>query len=258
MLRHPVVRALPLAVLLFGLAGALARPAAAEIIGEDMLGVESPRWVMLELKFGPYKPAIDDEFSGPGEGPYESVFGGDSFVLSALQVEIEFLKEYGTASAGVGLAYGSADGRSLQADGTRGNEETSLHLMPLNLSVSYHLDIFSRWWSVPLVPYVRAGLDYVIWWTTDGLGDVSDWAPDQDAGVRPGYGGVWGWHVGGGLKFHLDILAPTMAKTFDTEVGVNDSYLFAEVLHLVADDFGSGDSLELGDTTFLFGLAFEI
>lgn len=256
MLRHPVARALPVALLLFA---ALARPAAARIIGEDqLLGTESPRWVLLELKFGPYKPAIDDEFSGGGEGPYERVFGSDSFLLSSLQVEIEFLKDYGMASAGVGLAFGSADGKSLVSDGTKGSEGTTLYLLPLNLSVSYHLDIFARRWSVPLVPFFRCGFDYVVWWTTDGLGDVSDWAAAEDSSVRPGYGGVWGWHVGGGLKFHLDILAPTMAKTFDTEIGVNDSYLFAEVLHLVADDFGAGDSIQLGDTTFLFGLAFEI
>jgi hypothetical protein len=235
---------------------AVARPASAAIVSDDLLGAESPRWIMLELKFGPYRPAIDDEFDG--EGPYERIFGSDNFLLSALQIEFEFLKDYGTASAGVGLAFGMAKGKGLTADGTTGNDSTSLYLLPLNLSVSYHLDIFTRRWSVPLVPFVRAGFDYVVWWTTDGLGDVSDWAATRDSGTKPGYGGVWGWHVGGGLKLHLDVLAPTMAHTFDIEVGVNDSYLFAEVIHLVADDFGSGRSIRLGDTTFLFGLAFEI
>jgi len=253
---HCAARALPAAALLLLTLLAGAQPAGAAVISDEHLGEESPRWVMLELKFGPYKPAIDDEFAG--EGPYRRVFGSDNFLLTALQAEVEWLKDYGTASAGVGIGIGVADGKGLTGDGVQGNDGTSLYLLPLNLSVSYHLDIFSRWWSVPLVPFVRAGFDYVVWWTTDGLGDVSDWAATQDSGVKPGYGGVWGWHVGGGLKLHLDILAPTMAKTFDIEVGVNDSYLFAEVLHLVADDFGSGDSIRLGDTTFLFGLAFEI
>lgn len=234
----------------------LARPAAARIISDDILGEESPQWILLELKFGPYQPDIDSEFDG--NGPYETMFGNDSFLLSAIQLEFEFFKDWGVASAGAGLGFGFSDGKSLLSDGTQGTESTSLYLLPLNISLTYHLDIFAKRWSVPLVPYVRAGFDYVVWWTTDGLGDVSDWAADADSSVRPGYGGVWGWHVAGGVKLLLDVIAPSMAHTFDIEIGVNNSYLFAEFLYLSADDFGSGDSLNLGDATFLFGLAFDI
>ena len=228
--------------------------------GEILLGdydEESPRRFLLELKFGPYRPNIDDAFSG-SKTPYRDYFGDDSFLLSAVQFEVEFYQDAGTLSAGVGMAFGSVSGTGKLADGSASSESTDLFLMPLNLSLSYHLDIFAEWWSVPLVPFVRGGFDYVVWWTTDGLGDVSDWAASQNASTKVGYGGVWGWHVGGGLKLLLDVMAPGMAKTFDTEIGVNNSYLFAEVVHLVADDFGAGDSLKLGDTTFLFGLAFQL
>lgn len=226
-----------------------------EIEGER-LGLESPRLVMFELKFGPYKPNIDDEFSG-STGPYRDIFGDDSFLMSAVQIEVEFFQDFGTLAAGGGFGFGTTSGKSQSYDGSTSSESTSLYLMPFNLSLSYHLDIFAVRWNVPLVPYVRAGIDYVVWWTTDGLGDVSDWAATDTSSVRPGRGGVWGWHVSAGLKFLLDVLAPGMAHTFDQEVGVNNSYIFAEFVHLVADDFGSGDSLRVGDSTFLFGLAFE-
>lgn len=235
----------------------LSRGAAAQADIHDRLGGDSPRSLMFELKFGPYQPNIDSEFDGSG-GPYHDLFGGDDLLLSTLQVEYEFYQTWGCLAAGVGIGYSGASGKGLMSGGTKATEATSLHLIPMNASLSYHLDIFATRWSVPLVPYVRVGFDYVLWWTTDGLGDVSDWAADEDSSTRPGYGGVWGWHVGGGLKLLLDIIAPTMARTFDIELGVNNTYLFGEVLYLSADDFGSGDSLRLGDLTFAFGIAFEI
>ena len=248
----PLIPLLAAVVLFLG----LVPDAGAEVISDDLMGGHSPRYVLFEIKFGPYKPNIDQEFGSAA--PYKDIYGDDSFLLSAIQLEYEVYQGWGTIGVGGGMAFGTVGGRSLLTGGGSARDSTDLYVMPFNVSVSYHLDFLAERWSIPLVPYARAGFDYVVWWTTDGLGDVSDWAASQDSSVRPGYGGVWGWHVSGGLKLLLDILAPTMAQVFDIEVGVNNTYLFAEVLHLVADDFGQGKSLRLGDTTFLFGIAFEI
>jgi hypothetical protein len=48
-----------------------------------------------------------------------------------------------------------------------------------------------------------------------------------------------------------------MAIAFDSESGVNNSYIFVEYQHLEVDDFGSSDSLVLSDDALSFGLAFE-
>ena len=235
---------------------ALAPTAHAEVISDDLMGGHSPRYVLFELKFGPYKPNVDQEFSGAT--PYKDIYGDDSFLMSAVQLEYLVYQGWGTVGVGGGLGFGTVGGKALLSTGGTARDGTDLYLMPLNISVSYHLDFLAERWSIPLVPYVRAGFDYVVWWTTDGVGDVSDWAETTTSSTRPGYGGVWGWHVAGGIKFLLDFLAPSMARIFDVEVGVNNTYLFAEFMHLVADDFGQGDSLRLGDSTFLFGIAFEI
>ncbi len=235
----------------------LPRPAQASFVMSDDFGQPSPRNFLLEIKFGPYTPNIDSAFEGPDK-PYQTIFGGESMVLSTIQFEYQFLQKYGMASAGVGIGFSWIKGKGLLSGGAPSNDSTSLYLLPLNMSVSYHLDIGARRWSIPLVPYGRVGIDYVIWWTTDGLNHISAWAPSPGAPRQIGYGGVWGYHIAGGLKLLLDVFAPNMARTFDIEIGVNHTYLFAELLHRVVDDFGSSNSMRLGDTTVLFGIAFEI
>ena len=48
-----------------------------------------------------------------------------------------------------------------------------------------------------------------------------------------------------------------MARAFDLDMGVNNSYLFAEYLSATIDDFGDRNSLHLGDDTVFFGVAFD-
>jgi hypothetical protein len=48
-----------------------------------------------------------------------------------------------------------------------------------------------------------------------------------------------------------------MAQTFDVEMGVNTTLLFAEYVFSWIDDFGSKKSWDLGSRTFLVGIAFE-
>ena len=48
-----------------------------------------------------------------------------------------------------------------------------------------------------------------------------------------------------------------MAAEFDTESGVNNSYLFAEYTTSEVNDFGSDESMELSSDHLSFGLMFE-
>ncbi len=61
-----------------------------------------------------------------------------------------------------------------------------------------------------------------------------------------------------GCEVRCSFLSPTMSRTFDASSGVNNRYLFIEMLTAEADDFGDDTSLRLGDTTALFGIAFEL
>lgn len=218
-------------------------------------GVESPILGELEIKFGEYLPAIDDEFSAP-TGPYEEVFGpGGEFYF---EVELGFYvwRELGSLAVAVGLGYLSADGKGILADGTLSVDDTDLNVLPLRLSAVWRVDMLVRDYSVPLVPYLKLGLDYYLWWIKSAAGIATFRDPVTDQ-LDEGRGGTWGWHTALGLQFLLDILAPRMARTLDASTGINHTYLFGEWLYAGVDDFGSGTSLNLGDSAFLFGIAFE-
>jgi hypothetical protein len=76
------------------------------------------------------------------------------------------------------------------------------------------------------------------------------------AGVA-GAGISWGYFFTGGLMLMLDFLDPRLARDFDSEMGVNHSYIFAEFDYEQVDSFGA-PALNLSSRRFSFGLAFDI
>lgn len=228
----------------------------------DGQSFSSPKSHQIEIKFGPYTPGIDD---GEGTGAYEKIFGGDSMIMARFEYDYQFWQGFGTLAVGFELGYGSVTGKGVMTgseDATA--DETDLNIVPIAVSLVYHFDVLANRWDIPLVPFVKVGLDYNIWWVNNGVGDTSEAViyntpgdPTSGGTKFEGAGDTWGWHVAVGLKLRLDGMAPKTAQTFDNEVGVNHSYLFAELLYADISDFGSDKSWQLGDLTGLFGLAFE-
>lgn len=211
---------------------------------------ESSRNMMVELKFGPYFPDIDKEFSS--KQPFRDIFGTSQRLMTKLEFDYEFFTGFGIAAVGASLGYSQFKGKGLLASGERAGDTTKMHLLPLSLDLIYRFDWLWQKHKVPFVPYAKGGIDCYVWWVTDGVGDVAR-ASD---GAR-GRGATFGGHVSVGLSFVLDSLAPGMAQTFDVEMGVNNTMIFAEYVFSWVDDFGSSKSWDLGSRTFLAGLAFE-
>jgi len=227
------------------------------------LTADSPRSHQIEIKFGAYMPSIDSE---KGVDSYEVLFEDDSMFMSRLEYNYQFWKNFGSLALGLDLGYGqiTGHGRELSAsteDGVatyagKSSDETQLKMVPMSVSLVYQFDVMATRWKVPLVPFFKVGLDYNIWWITDGVDDVATYTPSGGKELE-GYGDTFGWHISTGIKLLLDVFAPNMAKTFDNEVGVNNSYLVAEYVYSDIDDFGSKKSFQLGDSWLMFGLAFE-
>lgn len=212
---------------------------------------ESPRDMVLELKFGPFRPAIDSEF-GRGVSPYKDIMGGGNILMTQIEYDYEFYNRVGILALGATFGYARDKGKGRLADGQPSNDSTTFHLIPLSLSAVYRFDYLAQRHRIPLVPHVKAGFDYYIWWITNAVGKV---ARSKDGSV--GQGGTFGGHVTFGLAFHMDFLSPEMAQTFDADVGVNNTYLFAEYVMSWVNDFGSSKSFDLSSRMFLFGIAFE-
>ena len=216
---------------------------------------DSDQNMMLELKFGPFHPSLDSEFSN-GQTPFADTFGGGDFLLSRLEIDYQFLRSYGSLAAGGTIGYSGMTGHGIMADGTKSSDHTKMHIVPLSLDAVYRMDIAARRFGVPFVPYVKGGFDYYLWWITNGVGKVPKVSVNGGPSCN-GSGGTWGGHVVFGLSFLLDAMSPGMAQTFDVDVGVNNTYLFAEYSMNWVDDFGSKSSFDLSSNTFQFGIAFE-
>jgi hypothetical protein len=233
----------------------VARPATAQ----PNRRIESPQYFALELKFGPYAPKIDDEFSGAVQ-PFEDMFGSGTGLLSRVEFDVQLLRLFGSLGVGLSAGYYNVTGQpcSEPADPTDSSatancetkvegDETTLTLVPLAALAVYRFDLLADRLSIPLVPYVKFGLNYTLWWMRRGDGSVS-----TNADGQKGRGGNLGWQLNAGLALRLDPLDPGAAQTLDSDFGVNHTYLFAELLHVEM----SGE-LQLGDTTVLGGLVIE-
>jgi hypothetical protein len=246
------VRAPLLGLLMAGIALAAAAPARAE--GDPNFQVQ--------VRFGPYHPNVDSQ-GGLTAQPFKTVFGGGDNMLFEAGVDWEIWHGFGVVAVGGTFGFVQYVGKSriIGSDGevsdTAGSDTTVFNLVPLRLTASYAFDFLFRKWSVPLVPYGFVGLDYCFWWITDGVGDVAVWK-DATGNSHDGSGGLFGFHVGAGLKLLLDFLDTDAAQNLENQVGIKNSYFFAEYTAAWINNFGSGSHFDVGDKTFMFGLMLEL
>lgn len=207
----------------------------------------------FELKLGRYTPEIDSDFDGTG--PYELVFGDRSPLLIEAEYDRQFWRGVGSLGVFGAVGLNQVKGASISEDGTDAADETRLRIVPFRVGLVYRFDYLQERWNVPLVIALKGGLDYYAWFvrTEGGIADHTDALGNRTVGR----GGTTGYHLAVGGYFLLDFLAPRMAANFDTNSGVNNTYLFAELMMARVDDFGGDGSWDLSDTSVLFGIAFE-
>jgi hypothetical protein len=220
---------------------------------------QSPRMLYFEFKLGPYAPNIDSEFGEGTTGPFAHIFGDGTDVMIKGELDLQFWQGFGSLGVGAVIGYygttanpylDTGDGTSPSTSSKRSASETSITLIPLSLLAVYRFDWPAIKFNFPLVPFVKFGLNYTIWWI-DVDGKTASYNGDEAAG------GSVGWQFNAGAALLLDVLEPKAAKTLDVELGINHTYLFFELAHVAADGFGSETSLNVGDTSWNAGIAFE-
>ena len=231
------------------LAAALVAPTSA--LADDPYA--TPITSLVEMRLSAFNPSIDDEFDG--EGPYEAIFNNRAPYGLEIEYDRQLYRGIGSFAIGVHAGWTRVKGAAIAADGSRSPDDTRLVTFPLRLSAVYRFDWLQERFNVPLVLAFKAGLDSVLWSIT-GEDGVSDWQ-DADGTSFTGRGMTNGWHASIGLHLNLDWFAPGMARSFDVNAGVNNTYLFAEYLVTSINDFGGANSWDLSESKAVFGLAFE-
>ena len=214
---------------------------------------ESPRMFQLEIKFGPYWPSYIDN-KNPAK-PYQKIFGEGPNLMSQLQFDyILWPTKVGTLSIGVGAGFWQNCGKGvivIPGSGIQSSSDTTVfNIVPLMLDFTYRFDWFALQKNIPLMPYLKLGLDGYIWWVTNGSGNIAQYKNYS------GWGARYGWHVGAGLGFLLDFIDKETANDFDQSVGVNNTYLIFEWVYSQVNNFNSR-GFNLSSSTFLAGILFE-
>jgi hypothetical protein len=219
------------------------------LTGEPMHAeTPSPASWNFELRFGPYRPDVDSEFSSRGSDarPYEQVFSSSSRLFSQIELDRQVSHRFGTWGVGVAVGYTAASAAALSADlSTRTGDTTSLVILPIGLSAVYRADWLRHYEPIGIVPYAKAGFDCAPWRIADSAKSSDTW------------GKTFGWHVAAGLSIDLTSVDPDAQRTMDAETGVNQIAAFFEVMRLDLDNFGSNSVLHVGDTTWVGGLMVE-
>lgn len=212
---------------------------------------QSPRSGAVEFRLGGYKPALDSEAAlDEGERPFAEIFGGSSMLLFEVEMQRFFYQDIGSAGVSLSVGYAEKYGAALTEGDVASAERTGFHVLPLRLRGVYRFDYPAFRWGFPLVPYVKPGLVFTPWWSTKG-GEIE---VSEEGGS--GRGVKFGWEVAGGVAFLMDVLEPRLARDFDSDLGVNHSYLFAEYTYAKVNNFG-GKGFDFSDGYWMFGLALD-
>lgn len=212
---------------------------------------QSPRSGAVEVRLGGYKPQLDaEEALEDGKRPYSQTFGGSNMLLVELEMQRFFYQDIGTAGVSVSLGYAEKYAAAQTEGGAETADRTGFHVLPIHVRALYKFDYPAFHWGIPLVPYIKPGLVFTPWWSTKG-GAIE--TPEEGGS---GKGIKFGWEVVGGIAFMLDVLEPRLARDFDSDLGVNHSYLFAEYTYAKVNNFG-GKGFNLSDSYWMFGLALD-
>jgi hypothetical protein len=212
----------------------------------------SPQNAALEVRFGPYRPKVDESTNTP---VFEEFFGDDKRYLLGLELDWQIWRAPYVGTLGVGAGWGytqfSAPNQrpgGAASEGQTISQESNLNIMPMYAVGVLRVDSLARNFGVPFVPYGKLGVAYALWWVNDGVATAVN-----DAGLK-GKDTSIGTQAALGVMLLLDVLEPSAARAMDSETGVNNSYLFLE---WSVSDYG-GDQMNVGSNTWVTGLAFEM
>jgi hypothetical protein len=158
------------------------------------------------------------------------------------------------------VLYGSVgfarwQGSGLDEDRIPTADDTTLNIIPLTLQAGYRADFIVKYTPVPLVPYVRGGLAYYIYWVTDGNGELGRVEnPDGDDFV--GQGGKFGVVGTAGVALLLNFFDVRSTRSLYNSTGIRGTYLFFEGMIADVNGFGQ-EGFDFSDLSWNAGLSME-
>lgn len=224
--------------------------------GDDKLA-ESPQNMAVELRVGQYLPDVDEEFGGSAQ-PFKDHFGGKNRWLFGLELDWQLLRLPGIGSLGPAFGIGYTNLKSkdyydpvTDPDREAAAESSTLKILPMYGVAVVRIDALAAHTPVPLAFYGKAGIGYGLWWAR--YAESLDVANDVKANDTS-----WGTNWALGVSLLLDAFDHRAANNMDASNGINNSYFFLEWYNSDLSGFGHSSTMQIGDSTWTTGIAFEL
>ncbi len=214
----------------------------------------------LGFRLGPYWPHIDDKFD-MSPGPYQTLFSDGKGFLPMGDFHVLVPTSFGQLGLGISGGYFNNDAPSYKGMGNNRTlsaaNRTAINLVPLELTALYRASQIDDAWGIPIVPYLRGGLGYYIWWitTNDAVAQAGCDAGGNNCTDRA-VGASLGLVGAAGLAIRAERIDAEAARSM-RENGIEHSGFYAEVSTAWVDGFGNEKKMSLGDTTWFAGIDFE-
>jgi hypothetical protein len=230
----------------------------------DVDDTELVKW-HAGIRVGPYIPDIDKQI-GQDPGPYEAMFGG-ARVIPMLDVDRILWTGFGQLGIGGSIGYMQKTAHAW-ADGTKftdpdrmrsPGDENTFRLVPLALTATYRFTWLDDEYGIPVVPYVRGGLAYYMWWVRTN-GDTAkacwDGMHTQGCDADKAIGASLGVVGSIGLAIRAERVDSSAAASM-RQSGIMHAGFYGELSLAKVDGFGSDTKLSVGDRTWFAGVDFE-
>lgn len=221
------------------------------------------KWI-LGVRAGPYTPGIDKQLGGAGKGPYKEMFGGYA-IVPMVDFDRVLWNRFGQITAGVSVGFLRRTADAFAIDSPPGDPHrkrvpgatNSFTLIPFALLAGYRFTVLDENYSIPLVPYVRAGIAYYPWWVTAPAGGFAEICDDNgnNCGNRA-LGASLGVQGSIGIAFRAESISAGTAQQI-RQSGFQHVGIYAELSLAKVDGFGSDKKLSVGDNTWFGGINFE-
>jgi hypothetical protein len=202
--------------------------------------------------------------------PFEAVFGTRHRLLMEGEFERDLWQGFGSVGIGAGVSYAEFYGTGYHQVGDssdpiylKSSDGTGFHLVTAKLFAFYRFDYFVPD-GIPIVPFVKGGLDWVVYWEQLSSGAITAGTNGNAIGL------VTGLEATAGLSFLIDFIDPQIARDMYTDLGIAHSYFTAgwtwqdiqndpsNLIHKIFDSGRNGPTtLDLSASFFNFGIELE-
>jgi len=139
-------------------------------------------------------------------------------------------------------------------------DSDQLNVVPLALMLVYRFDVLSKRYHIPLIPYMKVGFAYYVWWFGSSSTSTAQFEVQVDKDkteTRSAAGGSMGIVLHPGISLDLSAIDSRAAHVIDQEIGLNRVAAFVELDAAIVNGFGIGRAMNLSDTFVSAGLSFE-